>query len=66
MGTPVGNYWIPVATAKSRAQEGDEIARAWVADPKVYPGIPMSEGSLVAIGGCFVKNTPFCLKYHKK
>ena len=24
-------------------REGDGIARAWITDPKVYPGMPMSQ-----------------------
>ena len=43
-GTPIGNYWLPVVTGGGEAepQKGGEIARAWIADPKVYLDIPVS------------------------
>ena len=28
---------------EAETQEGDGIARAWIADPKEYPGIPMPQ-----------------------
>ena len=32
-------YWLPVVTVEAEHQEGGEIVRAWIADPKVYCGI---------------------------
>ena len=60
--TPIGDYRLPVVTGRAEPQEGDGIARAWIEDPKVYPGIPMPqwwrlvpEGTVVATGARFVK-----------
>ena len=42
--TPVGNYpvyWLPVITWGAEFQDGGGTARAWIADPNVYRGIPM-------------------------
>ena len=71
VGTPAGNYWLPVVTLAAEPQEGGGIARAWIIDPKVYPDIPLAmfvfrpEGTLVATGGhfvfSFVKLTTFIL-----
>ena len=33
-------YRLPVVTVRAEPQEGDGTARAWIKDPKVYPGIP--------------------------
>ena len=38
MGTPVGDYGLPVVTGGTESQEGGGIARAWILDLKVYPG----------------------------
>ena len=50
-------YRLPVVTRGAEPQEGGGIARAWIVDPKIYPGIPMpvSEGTMVAKGGRFIK-----------
>ena len=47
MRTPIVYYWL---------QEGGRIARAWIADPKVYPGIPLMVFVPDGTGGRFVKN----------
>ena len=61
-------YRLPVVTRRAELQKGGGIARAWIEDPKVYPGIPMPqwwrwvpEGKLVATGGRFVKIVGFLL-----
>ena len=61
VGTPIGDYRLPVVTGKEEPQEGGGIARAWIEDPKVYLGwrwVP--EGTVVATGGRFVKMLCFC------
>ena len=61
-------YRLHVITGRAEPEEGGEIARAWIEDPKVYPGIPMRkqwrrvpQGTVVAIGGRFVKILEFLL-----
>ena len=61
-------YRLPVVTVRAEPQEGGEIARAWIEDPKVYPGIQMPQwwrwvpkGTVVASGGRFVKILGFLL-----
>ena len=34
-------YRLPVVTGGAEPQEGSGIARVWIEDLKVYPGIPM-------------------------
>ena len=41
VGTSIEDYRLPVVTGGADPQEGGGIARAWIEDPKVYPGIPM-------------------------
>ena len=52
-------YWLLIVTGEAEPQEGGGIARAWIADPKVYPGIPMMvlmpAATVVATCGRFVK-----------
>ena len=43
VGTPIGDYRLPVVTGGAEPQEGGGIARAWIEDPKVYRGIPMPQ-----------------------
>ena len=43
MGTPDGNYWLPLVSKGAESQEGGGIAGAWIADPNVYPSIPMPQ-----------------------
>ena len=43
VGTPIGDYRLPVVSGRAELQEGGGIARAWIEDPKVYPGIPMPQ-----------------------
>ena len=38
VGTPIGDYRLPVVTGEAEPEEGGGIARAWIEDPKVYPG----------------------------
>ena len=69
---------MPVVTGGAEPQEGGGIARAWIEDPKVYPGIPMpqgwrwvTEGTVVATGNRFDKIWDFLLlilwqAFHKK
>ena len=35
------NYWLPIVTEKAEPQERGAIARAWIIDLKIYPGMPM-------------------------
>ena len=35
VGTPIGDYRLPVVTGAAEPQEGGGIARAWIEDPKV-------------------------------
>ena len=43
---------LPVVTGEAEPQKGGGIARAWiVADPKVYPGIPMPKGGAGCLRG---------------
>ena len=37
VGTPIGDYRLPVVTGRAELQEGGKIARAWIEDPNVYP-----------------------------
>ena len=62
VGTPIRDSRLPVVTGGAEPQVGGGIARAWIKDAKVYPGIPMPqwwrwvpEGTVVATGGRFVK-----------
>ena len=52
----------PLETAcshrEAEPQEGGGIARAWIEDPKVYPGIPMM--ALGAWGDSGGYSRPFC------
>ena len=41
VGTPIGDYRLPVITGAAKPQEGGGIARLWLENPIVYPGIPM-------------------------
>ena len=34
---------LPVVTGREEPQEGSGLARAWIEDPNVYPGIPMPQ-----------------------
>ena len=43
-------YRLPVVTGGAEPQEGGGIARAWIEDPIVYPGIP---SDLRNMGGLF-------------
>ena len=36
-------YRLPVVIGGAETQEGGEIARAWIEDPKVNPGTPMPQ-----------------------
>ena len=51
VGTPIGDYSLPVVTGGAERQEGSGIARAWiVVDPKVYPGWRrMPEGTVILL-----------------
>ena len=41
--TPIWDYRLPVVTGRAEPQEGGDIARAWIEDPKIYPSIPMPQ-----------------------
>ena len=68
MGTPIGDYWLPVGRVTDATEPRDDggIARAWIADPKVYLGIPIPTDGARAGGDSgvyrrpFVKNLVFC------
>ena len=36
-------YRLPVVIGRAEPPEGDGIARAWIEDVKVYPGIPITQ-----------------------
>ena len=44
VGTSIGNCWLPVVTDGADPQDGGGIARSWIAGPKVYPGISVTQG----------------------
>ena len=43
VGTPIRDYRLSVVTGGAEPQEGGGIARTWIEDLKVYPGIPMPQ-----------------------
>ena len=55
-------YRQPVFTGGAEPQEDGMIARAWIVDPKVYPGITRPDNGVPARGdtdGRFVKMVGF-------
>ena len=57
-------YRLPVVTGGAESQEGGGIARAWIEDPNVYPGIPMpKEWRWVPEGTMVLKIVGFCCYY---
>ena len=67
VGTPIGDYRLPVVTRGAKPWEGRGIARAWVIATKVFPvyQCPMTmfvpARTVVGTGGRFVKVLSFLL-----